>query len=247
MEFRIFGPPGCLDANTIIDIRRGKRNSGRPITIQMAYYKFNKLDIPQWMGANYPWRGNHPVLILSLQNNVLLYHNIDQIVNSGFKELFQVKTKAGRSICVTKKHPFKTTSGFTQLQHLEIGNTVLCKTNEYSNEGKQKNKKRKIIYSVKHHPYGWQHLIAGKNYKRIPYAKVVYEAHINNITPWSFICAIRDNKEKADKLLYLPNDIVIHHKDGNPLNDNLENLELKSKIEHDKYPLGIYLILVLVL
>jgi len=243
-EFRVFGPPGCLAANTIINIRRGKRNSGRPVTIQLAYYKFNKLDIPQWLGANYPWRGDHPALIMSLQKDVIMYHEIEQIINSGFKELYKVSTANGRSICVTKKHPFRIPTiysckiqnhhQFLPLYQLKPGNKILCKSNKYSKKGKQKNKKRNIVYSVQYHPNAWNHFISGKNYKRITLAKAIYEAFLNNISLEVFIRIIRHNKNKADKLKYLPKDIILHHYDEDQLNDDLYNLRLVSKKEHDR-------------
>lgn len=233
-EFRVFGPPGCLCKTTIVNIRRGKRNFGRPITIEQAYYKFNKLDIPKKFGINYPWRGNHPALIMSLQNDILMYHEIDMIVDSGFKELFELKTKGKRSIRVTKEHPFKKIGSFVQLQNLKIGDTILCKSNRYSNNGRQKNKKRNIVYSVQYHPHGWDHFISGKNYKRISMAKAVYEADMNNLNIKNFIEIIRHKKERAKKLKYLKPEIVVHHKDNNPLNDKLGNLELITKNIHDE-------------
>jgi len=233
-ELRIFGPPGCLAANTVLNIRRGKRNSGRDITIEKAYYKFNNWKIPPCYGSNYPWRGEHDAMILSLQENVIKYHKIAKIVHSGYKTLYEITTVNNRSLSATLEHPFKTEEGFTQLRFLQPGSIVFCRNLNASPNGRQKNKKRRVIYCARYHPHAFKHNQAGVNYGRITYAKVVYEANMNNMSPVEFVRIVRHNKLQASQLKYLDKDIVLHHKDHNQLNDSFGNLEITTKNTHDK-------------
>jgi hypothetical protein len=126
-ELRIFGPPGCLDSNTKLLVKRGKRNSGRIYTVEHLYYKFNRLPIPRRLGTNYPWRGNHQAMTLSLTNGIIAYHTISQVVYSGKKEVLEVKTSCGKKIRVTHDHPFKVIDGFKKLCDLRVGDEILCR------------------------------------------------------------------------------------------------------------------------
>lgn len=127
-EYRIFGPPGCLAADTVINIIRGNRNSGRLYTIEMLYYKFNRLPIPKKFGKNYPWRGDHPLMLLSLQDDESIdRHAVAGIVYSRIKKLYKTTTEHERSIVTTLDHPFATPTGFTELSDLKPGSKVLCR------------------------------------------------------------------------------------------------------------------------
>jgi len=241
-EYRLYGPPGCLAKDTQINYRRGKRNSGRTIPIELLYYKFNKLQVPKKYKTAHSWKANYDTMILSLTNNQLIkFHIIDQVIYSGKKELFKVTTNCMKEICVTAKHPFKIpscgpTKGFKALCNLIPGSKILCRMmpNEYIPNGRQKNKKRKIVYSVKFHPNAFDHWINGKNYKRIHYAKLVVEASMNKKSIEEFIYIIKCDPIKAACMQYLPVDLMVHHDDENILNDDLSNLKVITKIKHDK-------------
>jgi hypothetical protein len=71
------------------------------------------------------------------------------------------------------------------------------------------------------------------NYKRIHYARLVLEAGINQISVEDLISIVRSDPEKAAQLEFIPPSLVVHHKDGDELNDTPANLQVIEKEEHD--------------
>ena len=100
---------------------------------------------------------------------------------------------------------------------------------------KGRNKQRKTIHSIPHHPYAWRHVIGGKDYKRCHRARLVYEAWMNGLELKEFVHILRHDWRSAAFLKYLPLDVVVHHIDEDCTNDSLENLVIIDKLNHDQH------------
>jgi len=242
----IVGPAGCQAGSTRIRFRRGKRNSGRLYTIEDAYYKFNQ--IPRaGFGQGKHRSGDKHLWVDALidtqclaltENGTLQYHNIDSIVYSGVKEVYEVIVESGRSVKVTSEHPFKVPEwndmadddGFVKLLHLNPGDEVMMRDTS-PGLGRRSNtrKVRLSIYGIQYHPYAWRKGVSPNQ----GFARLVVEAEMNDMDVDDFIFVLSTNKAKADTLHYLPEGIAVHHKDGNVTNDARENLEVMTKLEHD--------------
>jgi hypothetical protein len=234
------GVEGCLAGDTEICFRRGKRIAGRPLTIKDAYEKFNGL----WSakGANHKgkgWDRSLTTYASSVKDDFTIgYHEVYRIVESGVKMLYRVVTNDGGLIRVTHEHPFMRPDGtMTKLCDLKVGDIVLKrgKKNAHVKTPKGRNKNRATIHSIPYHPYAWQHIINGKNYKRLHRARLVWEAALNDMTLDEFVWVLRNDPVQAGGLKYLDQSIIVHHLDEDPSNDALSNLTTVDKLNHDQH------------
>lgn len=102
------GSPGCVDGDTLVSYRRGKRNSGRLMTLQSLYRRFN--GIPD--GRNPPRIKDAPTYLQSMDGDGgLTYNRIVSIVESGQKECIRLTTSSGAAISLTPDHLICVASG----------------------------------------------------------------------------------------------------------------------------------------
>lgn len=251
----IVGPAGCLAESTVLPFRRGKRNSGRKVTIADAYHKFHSIARDSGRkGTQYLWSRAIPTLTLCEdEHGVIHYAEIADIVDSGVKTTYTVITKGGNILRTTLDHEFrvmddgtcefvKTDSEYAKLKTLAVGDSVMVRDNAKGKGRTVYTKKRKIIENVPFHPFAWDHWVSflsygdfvERNYKRINYARLVIEAELNNISIVKLIQILREFPEKAAKLKYLDSSLVVHHKDFKEFNDARGNLEALLKVDHDR-------------
>ena len=234
------GAAGCLSGETLLSFNRGTRHSGRISTIKRAYHLFNNIYL--FGKGNNDWDRNKATNTLSLQGIEIKYNNVEAIVYSGVQQTYKVTTQSGRFICVTSEHPFRRPptslhqdeEGFTKLSNLVVGDKILLRSRE-SGKGRDWSKriKRKTIYEIIYHPYKHKNISFGKDYGRLPYAVLVYEANMNHIAVKDYIHELKTNPDCKNKYIFLSPELVIHHLDENPLNDDLTNLVAITKKEHD--------------
>lgn len=233
----LHGTQGCLAAETLIEFKRGKRNSGRFLTIKDAYEKWTG-QFKQGKGRGKAWDLGLTTYAKSVRDEMTVgYHEVFKIVESGEKQLYKITTVDGRAIRATELHPFMRPDGsFTPLNELQVGDEVVVEgapINDLERGGQ--NKERVTIYSIPFHPHAWQHIVAGKNYKRSHRARLVVEASMNNMSLDEFLEVLRHDEAKAAELQYLSENEVVHHIDEDPSNDDLQNLEVIGKANHDAH------------
>lgn len=234
----LHGTEGCLAPETQIVFRRGKRNAGRALTIEEAYEKSNGI-YRLGTGRGKTWDMSIPTYAHCVKDEKTVgYSEVIRIVQSGVKMLYRVVTEDGGLIRVTHEHPFMRPDGsFTKLCDLAPGDLVLKRgeKNCHALTLKGRNKQRKTIHSIPHHPYAWKHTINGKNYKRMHQARLVFEADMNGVSLEYFIRVLRNDAGKAATFEYLDPSIIVHHLDEDCTNDALGNLTTVAKDNHDAF------------
>lgn len=229
---------GCLTGDTKIRVHRRKNHhAARLYSIEQLYLRENNLHWKGWQDKTLTTR------VHCLQDETFGYHEIKKVVYSGSKRVYEVVTETGKVIKATADHKFLVPEGtlgadyegFKTLAELKIGDEVICRSERGVGEGRKTPVKRRWVYSIPFHPRALRNTVCGKNYKRQVYAKLKYEAHMNGLSIKEFVDILRHHKQEARKLTYLPKGVAIHHKDGNPRNDRLSNLEILTKAEHDKH------------
>lgn len=107
----------CLTGDTEIrSYHKNKRYSGKKWTIKQLY---------DWQ-SDYKRKGRIKLINLrSVDENMIIVPNkIKQIIYSGIKDVYLVKTKTGREIKSTLQHRFYTPDGYKQLRELSVGNKI---------------------------------------------------------------------------------------------------------------------------
>lgn len=112
----VYGSPGCLSKDTTLKVRR-ENSEYQTYTIEEAYLQFNDK--------------KYPIQVLSYNKNGLLtYKNIQDIIYSGKKEVFEVIVEDGKIIKATKDHKFYINTTYVSLDQLHVGDLVLTSNAE---------------------------------------------------------------------------------------------------------------------
>ena len=220
---------GCISGDTLLSVSRGKHSS-RFYTIQDIYLKFKNKHPKKWDLSL------DTKTISLMGENILGRNRIEDVFFNGNASLYKITTCSGNSLKCTLEHKFMLPgcSTFSSLKELKVGDRIICRAPLKAGEGRKKrNENRRCIYSIPFHPFARRQFISGKDYKRIYYARVVWEAALNNISEENFIAIVRGRPELAKNLLYSDPKLVLHHLNGNEFDDRLENLTLITKEEHD--------------
>lgn len=242
----IYGPESCLDSNTFIsyEIRdsNGKRQNHKGGSIKRLYERFHNI---HRKGSGYYQRAetkNSIFYVSSINDNNCVFKNlIADVVFTGLKECFHVRTVSGQEIVCTEDHKFFNGSDYVSLKDLIPNDMIYVHLNT-------PNKKEKKQFSylevcVKYHPNGRKKIITANDRKgnkkyaylryRVRKSHLVFEASYNNMSYDGYVNILNsDDKEKIDKLWTIPTDKDIHHKDTDIRNDTIDNLELTNKSEH---------------
>jgi len=224
------GRPGCLSGDTKVYVSRKSRGSGRWYNLKEVYEKYNGLHIR-------PWDLNIPTQINSYKYDEELtgLNLVTGVLESGIKKTYTVKTKSGKIIRATEKHPFLTNrdKGFTELKDLKNGDFVYVKSdNKKKTEKKKRHYRKELGGKYFFYPNAGVKMIKGKVYYRVLEQRAAYDAKINNLSLSDFLQIVSTNKDNTLKMSNLT--MEIHHVDGNPSNNLPDNLELLSKRDHAK-------------
>lgn len=226
------GPPGCLAGETQVDYRRGKRNSSRPITLEELYRKFN--GIPTGTRG---WDVTLPTYLHSLMpDGTIAYNRIIAVVEAGIKPVLRVEVEDGEPLILTGDHPIARPDGtFTPSGDLTSGDEILRRGSmlAQSSGGRMLDARPpRVIVNLNYHPYGSLKDTDHYLYRRVPNARLVVEAHMNDTPLDEFIHILRRNKKLADTLKFLDPSLEVHHVDEDTMNDEISNLMVYSKEEH---------------
>ena len=229
----LVGPTGCITEDTIININRAK--IGKKSTIENLYKKHNNIK-----AQGKPWNHNIPTYVRSLQKEKIKLNQIEDIVYSGIKKVYQLILCNGKSIKATANHKIMTKEGWVKLIKLTNDSRIMCDSLHTKSNNK---KKKKLIYEQ--YTNLWFHPYASKTKtnkekrgytKRVEKHRIIYEAQINNLTVEKFIKIVKTNKEKTKTLRFIdPKKFHIHHRDHNHKNNNPDNLFKLTKKKHHTY------------
>lgn len=218
------GDSGCVAGDTEVMVTRGGSKSKRK-TIAQLYRTIHRPQ-PNAMECE-------TYITCDLGGYAGLNKMLD-VVYSGEKDVYQVTTSTGHKIKATKDHKFLTPEGYKPLSELDIGSNVFVYygTREKHRRGGNRKDGRKMVYSIPYHPSAISNWVSGRDYKRNLRARLVVEAEMNGLELDHFIFILRRMPKKASQLDYLQEGQQVHHLDGDPTNDAIENLQLLSADEH---------------
>lgn len=209
---------GCVSGETLIPINRcGK---GFTVSIRELCEKFN--------GPT--WDPEHPTYASSVFGDHLRLNEILNVVPSGVKETYLLRTASGREIRATDMHPFWTPRGWLPLADLRPGDQV-CVRGAVEPTGRAPK-----AYKYPYRTALWHHPFAGvrgakKSPFRVPTHRLVAEARLNSLPLDTLVERCRSGNVAGLKFLD-PAVYAVHHKDEDKLNNDPANLEVLPHVEH---------------
>lgn len=237
----LIGPPGCLDGSNVLNVRRGKRNSGRPIRLDEFYAKFNGIPVRR----NRRYAEDLPAFVHSFEPDTqrVFYNQVLSITEAGVRPRLRLLTETGEKAIVTPDHPILLEEGqFVAAEDLQPSSRLLVRgtMRPRPHERKQGRKSRVLVEEgLTFYSSGWRKEIYDPeidrvySYKRQHRAVLVMEAEMNSLTYADYLHRLNTDPGSSG-LLTVPSGYVVHYKDHDPTNDTLSNLEVIRKTEHDR-------------
>lgn len=227
----LVGVPGCLSGDTVLQYLRGARSGGRDITLKDLYYKFNG-----YATSSRGWSVGPTYLHSVAKDGTVFYNTVEGVIYSGEKPTIRMTFSDGSALTMTTDHRvMREGMHFTKAGKLRVGDTVLARGTmlPVATGGKKKPQNRKIV-SVKNHPLGSRKVICDASgvyeYRRVHRARLVVEAHMNNLPYKKYVRLLNCNQLAG--LVFLDRAAEVHHIDGCSMHDGLDNLEVLSKEDH---------------
>ena len=223
----ITGYPGCLSWNT--NIRINRLGKSKILTIKDLYQRFNGLD-PRYKWADAPTR------IRRYVDGKITLSEIKAVVYSGVKPVYELTLDDGKTLRATPDHRILTVDGYKQLQTLTTDDLVIVDNVKKKPIGHRTvfgRYREKTVGRL--HPYASYHPVRDKYGKiydswRVSTHRLVYDAARNGITVKELIA--RTHNDISGLVFTNPKEFIIHHKDGNRLNNVPDNLEAITEREH---------------
>ena len=235
-----FWGPDCLAGDSEISCSTwskltGRRQSNKKTTVKRLYENFHNLS---GKGKGHYVRketltSDYTVAAINSELGVLQNLVLD-VLYVGLKVSFKVTTKKGYSVISSKDHRYLTElRGFRRLEDIRPGERVYIHNNtRYC--GRELEKKRPTVM-VKYHPF-WKKKKVGKYvYYRGRVSRATVEAVFNSMSYKEYIKLLNTGDTALiERLRFLPRDLQVHHKDGDPTNNAPGNLEVLDSIAHGR-------------
>lgn len=222
----VYGPE-CLWFDTFIQYeiktKDGKRQNHKGGTIEKLWHRFHGLPMP---GKGHYQRAStvgSVFTVPSINEAGAIFHNrIENVIKCGVKACYELKVVGGETIKATAGHKFWNGVAYVKLEDLSVGDVV-----HMHRRVPFKGRKPVVVrpkVKATHHPK------SHKGY--ISRAKLVCEAEMNGLSPSSYQARLCNGATEG--LAFVQQGYHIHHRDGNPLNDVIGNLEAVHGPSHNK-------------
>jgi RecA/RadA recombinase len=237
----LYGWEMCLSGDTrityAIRTKRGKQQNTKGGTLERLYHRFHKIKIPGRGNYQRKQTVGSDFYAPSVNEEGRIFQNkIQDVVYTGSNECVRLTTRSGLSIDTTEDHRFYDGTTFVRAKDLEVGDVVFTHNRTPHTDIKHKRIYRPEIF-VKHHPVASTKIVKNRDkkyeYKRLKLYRAIYEADMNNLALDEYVRRL--NVNELDGLTFLPTRALIHHKDGDSLNNNISNLEVTTNSDHMRH------------
>jgi len=203
----------------------------------LIYNKWNKLK-----SYGKEWDKEIKTYVRSYDGELIKLNEIEDILYSGIKKVYQLKLKNGKKLKATADHKIMTKRGWVKLKKLKKTDYIMIDTTNIKRGIKQKRKRGKskynLFWNLWFHPYAPPTKLKHgkiKYTKRAEKHRIIFEANINNLSIKEFLYNLRNNENSPNIFKFIdPSKFHIHHKDGNSKNNNIKNLQKMTPKKHWK-------------
>lgn len=169
------------------------------------------------------------------ENNRVFRNEIADVVKTGLKECFEIKTEKGFSLRATADHKFYTGLEYERLGDLRVGSVVFIHDNTPYNKREKSIRKKYMETTLKWYYKGKPRKINGLYYFREKVHRLIYEAHMNGIS-------YEEYKKMLNSQCFLPVDwntipdgYDIHHINEKTWDNSIHNLEMIDMKSHARF------------
>ena len=227
---------GCLAADTVINVNRAGKSLPMQLSRVVSQFSGEGFDITREyiMGGKVvkstqktkPWDLTIPTYVARADGEVIKLGRLVNAWYSGEKETYTVTTNTGRSIRATAIHPFLMEDGeWIKLEEMRVGYSL--QINSGRSVGGRGAKIQYRSSDTKFHPYQVCKSVPRQRYG-VPTHRLIVEAKNNNLTLREYLWILRCDCEKSAQLSFLPKEVMVHHKNGNTMDNDISNLEIVS-------------------
>jgi hypothetical protein len=217
-------PTGCLTGDTEIVVNRGGGAKRKKLRDIVRAFESDRRSDDQDRRRGY--RKDIATKTASFIGDRLGLNTVVGAVRTGRKRVLKITTRAGRTLKATEEHKILTEEGWKTVGELTLNDRVMVRASDLEFE---KKKFRYVVKSVVNHPYGIY--IESDGTTRVPYHRLVMEASLSGLSTTAFMRCVRQKKHIGLKFLN-PENLAVHHRDGNHRNNELFNLEVLPHPDH---------------
>ena len=241
----LYGNYGCIAADVHLDYvikdQSGRIQNAKGGSIERLYHRFHNIPMGGKGSYQRPQTINSDYYIASVDSEGRIYHNrIVDVFDSGVKPCLRVTTKGGLSITTTADHKFFDGKAYRRLSELGLGSNIMVHPTKHRKNSKARPRIDRSYLYVKSHPVAGVKVIKEKGkeytYHRLARYRAVVEAAMNKLSLDTYVERLNTGELKG--LTFLTKEQEVHHLDENPTNDELSNLQVLTKGEHDSEHFG---------
>lgn len=219
------GVSGCLVGDAMIGVNRAGK--GGRMRLAHVVHMFNG-----GRSSGKVWDSSIPTMVAARDaSGFVRLKKLVAAYESGEKMVYEISIRGGASLRATLDHRFLTENGWRRLGELRVGDRVWV---DAGDRGKGSRKKKPCYLpqsGLVHHPQASNRNAAHKPSRyAVPRHRVVVEASLNGLTFEEYVRRLKVGE--IEGLEFLPREMVVHHKDENPKNNELWNLEVMTTEEH---------------
>jgi RecA/RadA recombinase len=205
-----------------IRTKEGKVQNTKGGTLERLYQRFHKIKVPVKGSYQRPQTVDSEFYAPSINEDGFIFQNkIEDVVCTGENDCVRLETETGLMLDCTESHRVFNGKGFIRVKDLKEGDSVYIHNMTHYKKVDKCRPYRKEIF-VKNHPTASTKYVDKYEYKRLKLYHAIYEADMNNISFETYVNRLNNNE--LNGLKFLPKGTTIHHKDGDVLNNNIENL-----------------------
>lgn len=232
---KIIGPASCISGDTevkyIVRDGNGRLVNKKGGPLRRLWQRFNGKG---QVTSGPRWSDDVEYFVPSVTDDgVVILNKVQDVVSKGVKQVIGFTTLSGKYVEATNDHEILTEHGYRRADSIKIGDRVYVNPGKTQKKGRRKPAYRKEVL-VKNYPNSSARvkIVQGYRYYRIYLYRAIYEAARNGLSTKEYISRLNSGTRLAE-LWTIPQGCEIHHIDGNPSNNELENLSLvASSAEH---------------